>query len=92
MDSSSKSRTYQRSDCAVFRKTDETFGGLSNMAPGYPVRINGVRIFTVEALYQASRFPHLPEVQRLIIGQHSPMTANSKRLSLSRSRTMSAFR
>ena len=45
------------------------------MAPGYAVRVNGVRIFSVEALYQACRFPHLPEVQQLIIGQHSPMTA-----------------
>jgi type I restriction enzyme S subunit len=68
-------RTYNRPDCAVFRKTAEAFGGLSNMAPGYPVRINGVRILTVEALYQACRFPHLPEVQRKIIDQTSPMTA-----------------
>lgn len=45
------------------------------MAPGFPVRVNGVRILTVEALYQACRFPHLPEVQRKIIEQHSPMTA-----------------
>ena len=45
------------------------------MAPGFPVRVNGVRIATVEALYQAARFPHRPEVQQRIIGQHSPMTA-----------------
>lgn len=68
-------RTYLRADCAVFRKTAEAFGGLSNMAPGFPVRVNGVRILTVEALYQACRFPHRPEVQRKIIEQHSPMTA-----------------
>lgn len=68
-------RTYQRADCAVFRKTAESFGGLSNMAPGFPVRINGTRILTVEALYQACRFPHRPEVQRKIIEQTSPMTA-----------------
>jgi predicted NAD-dependent protein-ADP-ribosyltransferase YbiA (DUF1768 family) len=30
---------------------------------------------TVEALYQACRFPHRPEVQRKIIEQTSPMTA-----------------
>jgi len=69
------SRTYQRSECAVFRKTGEGFGGLSNMAPGYPVQINGARLLTVEALYQACRFPHRVEVQWLIIRQHSPMTA-----------------
>lgn len=70
-----ESRTYSRSECAIFRKTAETFGGLSNMAPGYPVRVNGVRILTVEALYQACRFPHLPEVQKKILDQTSPMTA-----------------
>src|ERR1043165_4533284 len=75
MSGTKDTRTYLRTQCISFRKTDEAFGGLSNMAPGYPVRVNGVRIFTVEALYQACRFPHLPEVQQLIIGQHSPMTA-----------------
>jgi type I restriction enzyme S subunit len=75
MSSKKEFRTYQRADCAVFRKTAEAFGGLSNMAPGFPVRVNGVRILTVEALYQACRFPHRPEVQRKIIEQTSPMTA-----------------
>jgi type I restriction enzyme S subunit len=75
MSGSKDVRTYQRADCAVFRKTAEAFGGLSNMAPGFPVRVNGVHILTVEALYQACRFPHRPEVQRKIIEQSSPMTA-----------------
>lgn len=48
------------------------------MAPGYPININGVRIRTSEALYQACRFPHLPELQREIIAQRSPMTAKMK--------------
>ena len=71
-------REYKRSEVVHFRKTDEEFGGLSNMAPGYPLRINGTLIFTSEALYQACRFPHRPEVQRLIISQTSPMTAKMK--------------
>ncbi|MDF3840976.1 NADAR family protein [Pseudomonas citronellolis] len=71
-------RTYQRADVVVVHKTKESFGGLSNMASGFPLRVNGVRILTSEALYQACRFPHLPEVQREIIGQHSPMTAKMK--------------
>jgi len=71
-------RTYERSECAVFLKTAEQFGGLSNMAGGYVLTINGVRILTSEALYQACRFPHLSEVQKLIIGQTSPMTAKMK--------------
>ena len=68
-------RIYARSEAVTFRKTNETFGGLSNMAPGYPVEVNGTRILTVEALYQACRFPHLPDVQKLIIEQRSPMSA-----------------
>lgn len=48
------------------------------MAGGYPLLINRVRILTSEALYQACRFPHLPDVQKLIIGQASPMTAKMK--------------
>lgn len=72
------SRVYSRNECIVFHKTKEAFGGLSNMASGYPLRINGVRILTAEALYQACRFPHLPDVQKEIIAQHSPMTAKMK--------------
>jgi ribA/ribD-fused uncharacterized protein len=71
-------RTYIRSEAVVVYKTKEDFGGLSNMASGYSLQINGARILTTEALYQACRFPHMPEVQREIIGQHSPMTAKMK--------------
>jgi ribA/ribD-fused uncharacterized protein len=73
-----ETRTYRRHECAVFRKTDEKFGGLSNMAPGYRLCVNGVSIWTAEAIYQACRFPHLPDVQRLIISQTSPMTAKMR--------------
>lgn len=69
---------YRRVDCAVFLKTAERYGGLSNMAGGYPLEVNGHRILTSEALYQACRFPHLPDVQRLIIDQKSPMAAKMK--------------
>ena len=71
-------RKYDRAASVVFLKTSEPFGGLSNMASGYPLYIQGVRIRTSEALYQACRFPHLPHVQRLIIKQASPMTAKMK--------------
>lgn len=71
-------RTYIRSEAVVVYKTKEDFGGLSNMASGYPLQVNGIRILTTEALYQACRFPHMPEIQREIIGQHSPMTAKMK--------------
>ena len=71
-------RTYIRSECVVFRKTKELFGGLSNMAAGFYLKVNGTHILTSEALYQACRFPHRPEIQRLIVQQASPMTAKMK--------------
>lgn len=74
----SEYRHYLRSECAVFRKTNEVFGGLSNMAGGYPISIGGVKLRTSEALYQACRFPHLPDVQNAIISERSPMAAKMR--------------
>jgi ribA/ribD-fused uncharacterized protein len=71
-------REYRRAECVVFCKTREAFGGLSNMASGYPLRVGGIYVPTSEALYQACRFPHLPNVQDIIIRQKSPMTAKMK--------------
>lgn len=71
-------RDYVASESAKFRKTSERWGGLSNMAPGFPLEVNGIRIKTSEALYQACRFPDLPDVQRMIIEEASPMTAKMK--------------
>jgi ribA/ribD-fused uncharacterized protein len=68
-------RVYKYSEVCVFRKTKELFGGLSNMASGFPIKVNGKHILTSEALYQACRFPHLPEIQQKIISERSPMTA-----------------
>lgn len=78
MPQASQLRTYKRHESVVFYKTNEAFGGLSNMAAGYPLHINDIHIRTSEALYQACRFPHRPEIQRLIIEQKSPMTAKMK--------------
>jgi type I restriction enzyme S subunit len=78
MNRSNQLRTYEHSQSVVFFKTKEAFGGLSNMASGFPLRVNGVRILTSEALYQACRFPHMPDVQRKIISENSPMTAKMK--------------
>lgn len=68
-------RVYHLSECITFRKTSEKYGGLSNMASGYPLIVNGIYIRSSEALYQAMRFPHLPYVQKEIINEASPMTA-----------------
>lgn len=66
---------YFIKDCITFRRTHEEYGGLSNMAGGYPIYIDGVKIRTSEALYQACRFPDYPEIQKEIIDQKSPITA-----------------
>lgn len=68
-------KRYDITKVAAFKKTTEQWGGLSNMAGGFPVVVNDIQIRSIEALYQACRFPHLPEVQKKIIAQSSPMTA-----------------
>ena len=76
-------RTYRRDESVVFLKVNEEFGGLSNMS-AYKLRIpvqnsnTGVTVLTTEALYQACRYPHLPDLQRTIIEQKSPMAAKMK--------------
>jgi type I restriction enzyme, S subunit len=77
-DSAAAPTEYRHAQCAVFRATRDQWGGLSNMAAGFPVVVNGVQIRTSEALYQACRFPHLPQVQREIIAQPSPLVAKWK--------------
>ncbi|WP_420591395.1 NADAR family protein [Bacterioplanoides sp.] len=85
---SDKVREYDTNSVVIFHKTREQFGGLSNMASGFPLKVNGVEILTSEALYQACRYPHLPEVQKEIVGQFSPMVAKQKsKLYLMESRT-----
>lgn len=68
-------KIYKANECCIFRKTKELYGGLSNMASGFPLKVNGIEILTSEALYQACRFPHLPDVQEKIIKEKSPMSA-----------------
>ena len=71
-------RRYFSASSAVFHKTREKHGGLSNMAAGFPLKVAGISIRTSEALYQACRFPHIPEAQREIIAERSPMTAKMR--------------
>lgn len=71
-------RTYKQEESVVFRKTREAYGGLSNMAPGYPLMVNGLRVRTSEVLYQACRYPHIPEVQEVLLAERSPMTAKMR--------------
>jgi ribA/ribD-fused uncharacterized protein len=68
-------RQYIESEVVSFKGTKAEFGGLSNMAAGFSVNVNGIIIPTVEHLYQACRYPLFPTLQEDIIRQDSPMTA-----------------
>ncbi|EOU3147265.1 TPA: NADAR family protein [Yersinia enterocolitica] len=69
----SELREYNQYESVVFRKTTEKWGGLSNMARGYPVFVNGIKIQSSETLYQAMRFTEHPEIQKEILSQSNPM-------------------
>lgn len=74
-----QTREYNRNEVIIFCKTTDTYGGLSNMAAGYSLNINGVIIPSAEHLYQACKFPDFPNIQEAIISELSPVTA--KRIS-----------
>ncbi|MEI8092599.1 MAG: NADAR family protein [Spirochaetales bacterium] len=71
-------QTFDPRNCVVVHKTHEQWGELSNMAGGFPIKVGDYTWPTTEALYQACRFPTLPDVQRLIRDQASPMSAKMK--------------
>ena len=71
-------RRWITAESVVFRKTREQWGGLSNMAAGFPIMLGTTEFNTSEALYQAMRFPARPDVQKLIADQASPMAAKMK--------------
>ena len=73
------SKIYDLNRVVSFYKTDELYGGLSNMAAKkYPLLVNGIQIDNTEALYQACRFPNNPEIQKEIIENKSPMSSKMK--------------
>lgn len=45
------------------------------MAPGFPLCVNEKHILTIEAFYQALRYPNHPELQNEIINIKSPISA-----------------
>jgi ribA/ribD-fused uncharacterized protein len=67
--------TYNRSESIVFCKTKEKFGGLSNMAGGFPLRFAGHDYRTSEHLYQCLRFPQHPSLQASIRAIAGPIGA-----------------
>jgi ribA/ribD-fused uncharacterized protein len=70
-----ENRIYNQSEVISFRKTTESFGGLSNMASGYSLYVNDVFIPSSEHLYQAMRYSLFPDIQHEIISQDNAMKA-----------------
>jgi len=66
---------YNSNECCAFNKTKEIYGGLSNMAGGFPIVVQGIEIRTSEALFQMCRFPHLPDLQQKMKNEKSPLVA-----------------
>jgi predicted NAD-dependent protein-ADP-ribosyltransferase YbiA (DUF1768 family) len=62
-------------DCVVFPKVNEDYGGLSNMSNDFPLVVDGVRLGSSEALYQACRFPQRPDWQREVLDAPHAMRA-----------------
>ena len=69
---------YEAENCVTFYRSREEFGGLSNMAGGYPIQLGPYAIRTSEHLYQALRYPDQPEVQMDILAIPSPLFAKRK--------------
>jgi ribA/ribD-fused uncharacterized protein len=61
-------------DCCVFHRVRESWGGLSNMSNA-PLRIGEIEVKSVEALYQALRFPHRPFWQEEIVEARNAMVS-----------------
>lgn len=60
-----------------FCRVAEEWGGLSNMSKAFPLHFNKRYVRTVEAIYQALKFPDYPDIQERIIIQASPMVAKN---------------
>jgi N-glycosidase YbiA len=71
-------KTYTLSECAVFCKVKGLFGALSNMHNGFPLLVGATPVLSTEALYQALRFPHAPEIQEEILLESNAYLAKKK--------------
>jgi type I restriction enzyme, S subunit len=70
---------YDLAASAVIYRMMDQFDDLSNFARDFPLEIHGLVAYTNESLYQALRFPHRPDLQRLLLEEPNP--AKVKRIS-----------
>lgn len=67
--------TYKIERSAVFRRTNDDFGGLSNFSRSWPLSVYGIQVHTVGHLYQAMRFTEWPEIQQELLATNKPKSA-----------------
>lgn len=77
-------RVYEQRNVVSFARVNGKFGGLSNMSSDYPLFVNEIQIRSVEALYQACKYPLFPLIQARILRQRNAMLAKqvSRRYSM----------
>lgn len=70
-------RNWKLAESAWFRRIKDPLGDLSNFALGMPITIDRIEIQSSEHLYQAMRFPHLPDVQLQVLDADAPITCKA---------------
>lgn len=73
-------KAYRDYECAVFLKTREQYGELSNFSQHHVTVVSNSMTFlflTSEALYQACKFPNTPEAQSDILREPNPYLAKA---------------
>ena len=73
-----KISTYQKGQSVSFRKTKESYGGMSNMCSGYPFILGYHGFLTSEHLYQVCRFNEHRDIQKIVQNEKSPMGSKMK--------------
>jgi len=71
-------KTFIKENCVGFKKTNEKFGGFSNMCSGYVINNGEVEFPTSEHLYQVCKFGEYPDIQRELISEKNPMIMKNK--------------
>lgn len=72
--------TYNLDECLTFSRPKAPWGAFSNFSLDFPLRITGVTLPTTEHLYQACRFPHLPDLQRRLLFDKARPSPNAAKM------------
>ena len=70
-------QTYRPDAAAIFFKSRERYGLVSNMTGGMPLLVNQLHFQSSEGLYQALKFPQHPDIQERIGSINSGLFAKN---------------